>query len=88
MGFVLGSMGEQMTYLILVSIKYSPKAPNAWEYMTGKYDKVVVKVNKVKIPQELKGKNYITDLAFRKKLQVWLNGLWLEQDKRLNETLT
>ncbi len=84
-GFVLGSMGEQMNYLILVSIKYLPKAPNAWQYMSGKYDKVEVNINKVKIPDGLKNKNYITNLPFRKDLQTWLNDLWLQQDKRLKE---
>ena len=83
-GFVLGSMGEQMTYLIQVSIKYSPKAPSAWEYMTGNYDKVVVNVRKVIIPENLKSKNYITDMPFRKNLQAWLNEIWLEQDRSLS----
>lgn len=83
-GFVLGSMGEQMTYLIQVSIKYLPKAPSAWEYMSGKYDKVLINVKKVTIPESLKGKNYITDMPFRKDLQVWLNELWLEQDRNLS----
>lgn len=82
-GFVLGSMGEQMSYLVLVSIKYLPKAPGAWEYMSGKYDKVEININKVRIPDGLKGKNYITDMPFRKDLQAWLNALWLQQDKRL-----
>jgi len=83
-GFVLGSMGYQITYLIQVSIKYSPKAPSAWEYMCGKYDKVEVIVNKIKIPENLKNKNYITDAVFRKELQAWLNELWLEEDRRLS----
>ena len=84
-GFVLGSMGEQMTYLILVSIKYLPKAPNAWQYMSGKYDKVEINIDKVKIPEGLKGKNYITDMPFRKDLQAWLNDLWLQQDQKLED---
>ena len=83
-GFVLGSMGLQMTYLIQVSIKYSPKAPSTWEYLSGKYDKVEVIVNKIKIPESLKNKNYITDMPFRKELQAWLNELWLVEDKRLS----
>ncbi len=84
-GFVLGSMGEQMTYLILVSIKYLPKAPNAWQYMSGKYDKVEINIDKVKIPDGLKSKNYITDMPFRKDLQAWLNDLWLQQDQKLED---
>jgi 1-acyl-sn-glycerol-3-phosphate acyltransferase len=83
-GFVLGSMGEQITYLIQVSLKYTPKAPSAWEYLSGKYDKVEIVVEKIKIPQNLKNKNYITDMAFRKDLQQWLNGRWNEQDERLS----
>ena len=83
-GFVLGSMGQQITHLLQVSLKYFPKAPTAWEYLTGKYDKVEVIIKKIKIPENLKNKNYITDHEFRKNLQTWLNELWLEQDKRLD----
>ncbi len=83
-GFVLGSMGNQMNYLIQTSIKYSPKAPTAWEYLCGKYDKVEVIVEKIKIPDNLKNRNYITDMDFRKELQQWLNGLWENQDARLS----
>ena len=83
-GFVLGSMGEQIKYLIQVSLKYTPKAPSAWEYLSGKYDKVEVIVEKIKIPENLKNKNYITDSVFRKELQAWLSILWENQDKRLS----
>lgn len=82
-GFVLGSMGEQITYLVQVTIKYLPKAPTAWEYLSGKYDKVEIGIEKIKIPHELKNKNYITNMQFRKDLQKWLNELWLQQDKNL-----
>lgn len=83
-GFVLGSMGEQITYIIQVSINYFPKAPTAWEYLSGKYDKVEIIVEKIKIPENLKNKNYITDMDFRKDLQSWLNSIWVEEDKRLS----
>lgn len=83
-GFVLGSMGNQMTYLLQVSLKYSPKAPSTWEYLAGKYDKVEVMIEKVKIPDNLKNKNYITDMSFRKNLQDWINKIWKQQDERLS----
>ena len=84
-GFVLGSMGLQMTYLLQVSIKYTPKAPTVWEYLAGKYDKVDIIIEKIRIPENLKNKNYITDITFRKNLQIWLNKLWLQEDQRLGE---
>jgi len=83
-GFVLGSMGEQITYVIQVSLKYSPHTPSAWEYLAGKYDKVEIMIDKIRIPEDLKNKNYITDIQFRKDLQQWLNQLWLKQDERLS----
>ncbi len=83
-GFVLGSMGKQMNYLIQTSLNYYPKAPSAWEYLCGKYDKVEIIIEKIKIPDNLKNKNYITDMAFRKELQDWLSGLWTNQDARLS----
>jgi len=83
-GFVLGSMGDQITYLIQVSLKYSPKAPSAWEYLAGKYDKIEVIIQKIKIPESLKNKNYITDMPFRKELQDWINDLWKQQDELLS----
>ncbi|MCF6287700.1 MAG: acyltransferase [Proteobacteria bacterium] len=79
-GFVLGSMGEQITYLVQVSIKYFPHAPTTWEHMAGKYDKVELTITKKIIPKSLKNKNYITDTAYRKELQQWLNKLWVQQD--------
>lgn len=84
LGFVLGSMGAQMTYLLQISLKYSPKAPTAWEYLAGKYDKVDIIIQKILIPENLKNRNYITDLPFRKELQVWINELWKQQDERLS----
>jgi 1-acyl-sn-glycerol-3-phosphate acyltransferase len=83
-GFVLGSMGAQMTYLLQVSIKYTPKPPTAWGYLAGEYDKVEINIKKVKIPENLKNKNYITDLPYRKDLQLWLNELWQDVDERLS----
>jgi len=87
-GFVLGSMGAQIKYLIQVSLNYAPKAPSAWEYLCGDYQSVEVIVEKIKIPEELKNKNYITDAEFRKNLQNWLNQLWEKQDQRLEERHT
>ncbi|VAW40335.1 Acyltransferase family protein [hydrothermal vent metagenome] len=83
-GFVLGSMGQQMNYLLLVSLKYSPLAPTVWQYLAGDYNRVEVIVEKIKIPDNLKNKNYITDMEFRKNLQKWLNKLWLTEDERLS----
>ncbi len=83
-GFVLGSMGAQIKFLVLTSIKYRPKTPGVWDYLTGRFESVHVQISTVSIPEQLKNKNYITDLSFRKELQQWLNDRWQEIDKRLS----
>jgi 1-acyl-sn-glycerol-3-phosphate acyltransferase len=84
LGFVLGSMGNQLNNLLLVNVKYLPRAPSMWEYLSGKFDKVIVKIEKIKIPENLKNRNYITDKKYRNELQLWVNNLWQQQDKSLS----
>jgi hypothetical protein len=55
-----------------------------WGYLSGQYDKAIVRVEKVKIPDNLKNKNYITDNQFKNELQLWLNELWQKQDEKLS----
>ena len=83
LGFVLGSMGLQMNYLVQVSIQYAPATPTTWGYLSGDFDKVIINIEKIKIPSNLKNKNYITDLPFRKDLQAWLNKIWQNIDDTL-----
>ena len=84
-GFVLGSMGTQMKYLVQVSIKYSPTAPTTWGYLTGDFERVNIYIEKIEIPDNLKNRNYITDMPFRKNLQAWLNELWHNTDNKLDD---
>ncbi len=84
LGFVLGSMGSQLNNILLVNIKYSPKAPSMWEYLSGLFNNVIVKIEKIKIPENLKNKNYITDNKFKNELQLWVNELWQNQDSKLS----
>ena len=69
-----------------MNIKYSPKAPSLWEYLSGQFDNVVVKIEKIKIPENLKNRNYITDKQFKNELQSWVNELWLKQDSLLSKS--
>lgn len=85
LGFVLGSMGEQINTLLLVSLKYQPKPPGLWEYLSGSFDKVTVNIESITIPQTLKNKNYITNEAYKKELQSWVNQLWEKQDQTIEK---
>jgi len=85
-GYVLGSMGEQLNHLLLVTLSYQPKAPGMWSYLCGRMDSVKVYLEKVKIPNQLLDRNYLTDDTFRQELFECLNDLWHKVDMNLNKS--
>ncbi len=84
-GVVLGSMGNQMSQLLLVTVAYQNRAPTAWQYLCGDYDKAVVSCEKIVIPVALLNNNYQTDDKFKTELVKWSENLWYKQDKKLND---
>ncbi|MCF6299518.1 MAG: acyltransferase [Proteobacteria bacterium] len=82
-GFVLGSLGEQIKYLLLVTLIYEKKAPSIWQYLSGKYDCVIVQIEKISIPEHLKGQNMLKNDRFKHDLHLWLEELWYKQDKKI-----
>jgi hypothetical protein len=47
--------------------------------------KVTIKVREVEIPSNLLGKNYEEDIRFRGELKTWMENLWREKDKYIEE---
>ncbi len=84
-GVVMGSMGEQMRQLLLVTVAYKKKAPTVWQYLCGDFDQAVVKCEKIVIPETLLNKNYATDADFKAELFKWSENLWYKQDKKLQD---
>jgi hypothetical protein len=50
--------------------------------------KVNVKVRKLEIPDNLLGRNYEEDAEFREELKLWIENLWLDKDKYIEEIRT
>lgn len=84
-GFVLGALGEKMRTLLLVTLAYEPKPPTMWQYLSGDFEKVQVKVEKIAIPASLLQKNYMTDAKFKQELFNWLEQMWYKQDSNLSD---
>jgi len=83
-GFVLGSLGNQIEAILLVAIDYRPSVPSFIEFLCGKVERITVTIQVIPVPDELKNRNYVTDEAYRQALQEWINGLWRQQDEILN----
>ncbi len=80
--FVLAAMGTQLTSILDVTIKYTPKALGIWDFFCGRIPEVTICVEHISITDEILG-DYFDDEAFKKGFQQWTNKLWEKKDKTL-----
>ena len=84
--FVLGEMRDHIHRLLDVTIVYPEGVRSFWAFLCGDVQEVKVSVRSLPVSSELVG-DYMNDRAFRKDLQLWLNNLWNEKDRRIQEML-
>ena len=83
--FVMAAMGEQIHWIVNVTIVYPQGAKSLWAFLCGEVPEIKVRAETLAVTPELRG-DYFQDPAFRESFQRWLNGLWAEKD-RLIQTL-
>ena len=77
-----------MPYIKLMldfTIFYHSDVRTFWDFLCGRMSKVTIKVREVEIPSNLLGKNYEEDIRFRDELKTWMENLWREKDKYIEE---
>lgn len=84
LAFVLNAMGEQFDSFLDVTIFYPNQPVNLWEAFKGGLPRVVIKVRRIPIPQELLKGDYLEDSVYRQNIQAWTQDLWLQKDKILS----
>jgi len=85
--FVLGSMGEQIHRVLDVTIVYSDGVSSFWAFLCGKIREIKVSVRSLPVSPELMG-DYVKDGQFRLGLQRWLNNIWAEKNRHIDEMMT
>jgi 1-acyl-sn-glycerol-3-phosphate acyltransferase len=80
--FVLSAMGEQLSSILDVTIKYDPKAVGFWDFLCGKVTRVTVRIEHIPISDEVIG-DYFNDTRFKIGFHKWVNALWQKKDKTL-----
>jgi 1-acyl-sn-glycerol-3-phosphate acyltransferase len=85
--FVLGSMGKQIHRVLDVTIVYPDGVSSFWALLCGKIRKIKVRVRSLPVSSELLG-DYTNDGQFRSGLQRWLNNIWEEKNRDIEEMLT
>lgn len=86
---VLASMGEYLTHIVDVTIVYPDNRPPMpfSDFLQGKIPTIAVRIKKIDIPEEFLGQNYEEDNTFRKNFQQWINDLWVEKDRIVENVL-
>jgi 1-acyl-sn-glycerol-3-phosphate acyltransferase len=83
---VLDSMGEQIHRILDVTIVYPDGITNFWALLCGKIRKIKVRVRSLPVSAELRG-DYANDGRFRTGLQLWLNNIWAEKNRCIEEMM-
>ena len=76
--FVMAAMGEQIHWIVNVTIVYPQGAKGLWAFLCGEVPEIKVRVETLPVTPELRG-DYFQDQAFRENFQGWLNRLWAEK---------
>ncbi len=84
LGFVLAAMSGQLNSIVNTTIAYPYGDKSFWDFMCGRVEKVVVRVETMPITEELQG-DYFGDAEFRARFQKWVNDLWVEKDDLLQQ---
>ena len=71
--------------LIDFSLVYKSKKRDAWSFLNGEMRDVKVYIKSYKIPENLKGRNYSNDEAYREEFKEWVEEIWFEKDKKISE---
>jgi 1-acyl-sn-glycerol-3-phosphate acyltransferase len=83
---VLNAMGDTLCNILNVTIVYPQGVQTFWDYLCGKVGEVRVHVERMPIKKEMIG-DYFNDPDFRKNFQLWINDLWWEKDRRIDEMM-
>ena len=84
MATALSAMPDINT-LVDYTVVYKSKKRDAWSFLKGDMKHVKVLVTKYKIPDNLKNRNYANDKDYRDGFKNWIETIWAEKDKKVEE---
>ncbi|SMC16228.1 1-acyl-sn-glycerol-3-phosphate acyltransferases [Desulfacinum hydrothermale DSM 13146] len=83
---VLAALGQKLNSILDVTIVYPEGTPSFWAFISGKMQEIRVHVESIPVRADLVG-DYFNDPQFRIRFQRWLNKVWEEKDRRIQEIL-
>lgn len=87
LALALNAMGDKFQAILDVTIVYPDGAPQFWQFLKGRLQRVVVRVRALPVPQHLAQGDYAGDAAVREAYQQWVHQLWLDKDAQIEALL-
>ena len=83
MALALNAMGDKFQAILDVTIVYPDGAPTFVQFLSGKVQRITVRVRSLRVPQALVLGDYAGDPVVREAYQKWGQQLWLEKDAQI-----
>ncbi len=87
MALALDAMGAKFQSILDVTIVYPDGIPTFGHFLCGHLHRVIVRVRRVSVPQQLMGGDYANDPAFREAFSQWVQQLWRDKDAQISALL-
>lgn len=75
-----------LTGVINVVICYPKKTPSVWEFVCGRFEKIIIRYEVLPITSDLIG-DYYNDRNYRAHIQQWLNIIWQRNDEIIDQQI-
>lgn len=87
LALALDVLGDRFDALLDVTIVYPDGAPTFWHFLCGNVRRVIVRAQRIPIPENLRRGDYAQDPQYRKAFQHWLQALWSDKDRQIDALL-
>ena len=83
----LNAMGDKFRAILDVTIVYPDGAPNFRNFLCGRLRRVIVRVQRLPVPEHLMHSDYSGDAATREAFAKWVQQLWQDKDAQIARLL-
>jgi 1-acyl-sn-glycerol-3-phosphate acyltransferase len=83
----LNAMGDKFRAILDVTIVYPDGAPDFRDFLCGRLHRVIVRVQRLPVPEHLMNSDYAADAATREAFGKWVQQLWQDKDAQIARLL-
>lgn len=85
--FALSALGDQILAVLDATVVYPDGNHGLWGFLCGRVSRVIVEIRRVEVPPAMRSGDYENDPEFRKQFQQWINEVWHDKDRLIDQLL-